>query len=521
MRLRLLHFIWLTLVLASPARGGSLHFTKSHPLIIGIDTDYAPLEYIDMNGMPHGVDVEYTQELMQRMGIPYTYAPNAWKKISGDVIHGRVDLGMMVYSPYRVDSVNYSRAVFRLYYQIVYRASDESNFDVRNLSGKHIAFMASRPVKDTLTKVGARLEVVEDLNKTFKQLSEGHYDAIICFRYQARYIINKYGLDNLATEELTLTPREYCYVSRSKELIDAINPYLVQMEKDGTKEEIYGHVTSQFGGIEIPTWVWFVIAAVVLLSMLVVLLLQRRHALALRKEVERAQQSERLKTIFLGNVSHALRTPLNAIIGFSDLLTNAGEDSISADDRQELLRLINDNGKELLYFINELLQLSNIEGSQLELNLVDTNVGQLANEYMVQLKPLVAEGVATKVEGDGQLTVPLDLSVMQTLTMHLLKNAARNTSHGSITLRYAVVRNQLQVQVSDTGSGLPEDLKGDIFRLLAGKNTYVQNKTPGLGLSICKAIIDKLGGTITAQSETGKGTTVTFAIPILKNKQKP
>ena len=66
-------------------------------LIVGIDADYAPLEYVDEKGIPHGYDVEFTNILMERLGFKFTYAPNTWENIAGDVLHGRVDLGMMIY----------------------------------------------------------------------------------------------------------------------------------------------------------------------------------------------------------------------------------------------------------------------------------------------------------------------------------------------------------------------------------------------------------------------------------------
>ena len=170
---------------------------------------------------------------------------------------------MMVYSPYRKDSTNYSKAIFRLYYQIVYRRDSQSKFDVRHLGGKSIAYMSSRPIKDTLTRVGAQLCVIQDLSRAVRDLSEGRYDAIICFRYQAKYFIEKYQLKNLATEDLTLAPREYCYVSHDRELIALINSELEKMEAEGRIDAIYGEVYSSFGGIRIPTWIWYLLISLV------------------------------------------------------------------------------------------------------------------------------------------------------------------------------------------------------------------------------------------------------------------
>ena len=213
----------LTCISTTMACAAVSDYSKEHPLLFGIDMDYPPMEFIDEEGQPQGYDIEFTKELMERLDISIAYSPNTWENISGDVLHGRVDLAMMVYSPYRKDSTNYSKAIFRLYYQIVYRRDSQSKFDVRHLGGKSIAYMSSRPIKDTLTRVGAQLCVIQDLSRAVRDLSEGRYDAIICFRYQAKYFIEKYQLKNLATEDLTLAPREYCYVSHDKKLIEAIN----------------------------------------------------------------------------------------------------------------------------------------------------------------------------------------------------------------------------------------------------------------------------------------------------------
>ena len=122
MRQRIISLL-LLLTLALSASADNLGYSQDKPLLFGIDMDYAPMEYIDGKGIPRGFDVEFTRRLMERMDIPFTFAPNTWANIAGDVLHGKVDLGMMVYSPYRKDETNYSRAVFRLYYQIVYQRS--------------------------------------------------------------------------------------------------------------------------------------------------------------------------------------------------------------------------------------------------------------------------------------------------------------------------------------------------------------------------------------------------------------
>ena len=596
MKLRLYSILLLMSAFAIAVSADNLGFSDKKPLQFGIDKDYAPLEFVNEKGVPSGADVECTKLLMKRLNIPFEYKPNTWGAIAGDVLQGRVDLGMMVYSPYRKDVTNYSRAVIRLYYQIVTRKGTEKSYGLRDMHNMKVALMASRPVRDTLQKIGANLVIIEDLTKAMKDLSAGKYDAVVCYRYQAKFLIGKHKLDNLVQEDLTLTPREYCYVSNNKKLIDAIDKELDKMEDEGLIDEVYGNVASTFNGVIIPRWVYGAIAAFVLVSLLVVILNQMRNAHKLKKALELAREneekakkseeiahanaemakeseaiakanaqkakaseeearriadvarrnakeaeynaqiasqneakareaaeaarkSEELKDIFLGNMSHSLRTPLNAIIGFSDLLMTMEEGMMPKEEVNNLLQLINKNGLELLHLINELLSLSEVEGEkhlfQREVTDVDYEMGQFAAEIRQQLK----EGVTLEVEEpvDG-LRAHLDKKLLRIVTMHLLDNALQHTKQGKIKLSYYVKEGGMYVEVKDTGEGLPAKLKENIFGLLSDKNTYTHDESqdnPGLGLSVCKAIIDRCNGKIGVRENTedGHGTIFWFWTP--------
>lgn len=597
MKLRLINIL-LLITFAISANADNLGYSTNKPLIFGIDKDYPPLEYVDEEGNPSGFDVEFTKVLMSRLDIPMKFAPNTWGAIAGDVLNGRVDLGMMVFSPYRKDVTNYSRAVFRLYHQIVTRKGEKRNYGLRDVKGMTIALMASRPVIDTLTKVGAKIVVVEDLTKTFKELSAGKYDALICYRYQAKFLIAKHHLDNLVGEDLTTTPREYCYVSHDKKLIDAINRELDKMEEEGVMEDIYANVASSFEGVIIRKWVWYAVAGAVFAILFGVILLQLRNTRQLKKALgiareneekakaneekakaseeaarkseemarqseevaranaekaraseaeaqrnanvarrnakeaehnaliasqneakareaaEAARKSEELKDIFLGNMSHSLRTPLNAIIGFSDLLMSMADGDLPREERDNLLQLINKNGLDLLHLINELLSLSEVEGdSQLfkrEVTDVDYEMGQYAAEIRQQLHKGVTLEVVEPIDG---LRALVDKKLMRIVTMHLLENAMQHTTEGKITLTYYLKEGGMYVEVKDMGEGLPEKLKENIFGLLADRNTYTHDENqdnPGLGLSVCKAIIDRCNGKIGARDNTEDGIGTIF-----------
>lgn len=489
------------------------NYSKAHPLLFGIDMDYPPMEYVDEEGEPSGYDIEFTKELMRRLNLPMTYSPNSWKNISGDVLHGRVDLAMMVYSPYRKDSTNYSRAVFRLYYQVVYRSNEQKKFDMRNISGHSIAYMASRLITDTLIRAGAKLFVVEDLAEAVRDLASGEYDAIICFRYQAKYIMEKYRLTNLVAEDLSLTPREYCYVSHDKELIGLINKELEKMEAEGFIDEYYSGVKASFGGTVIPEWIWYLLLALVFTFLLVLVIVLRRNQRKLRHEMERAQRSERMKTIFLNNISHALRTPLNSIIGFSDVLRNEDE-TLVPEERRRLAGLVNDSGGQLLYFINELLELSDLETRELLFKRTEIDLHKAMESYAEEVTPKLQQGVKMKVHGDGNQRIMADEKLMHFVVMHFLNNAATYTNRGIVTLTYKTEADKLYIGVKDTGAGVSEKLRDNVFGLMTDKDSFVENEFTGLGLTTCKAIIDRCGGEIGLESPARGGALFWVKVPV-------
>ena len=508
-------------VLAFEVSAGTLSYSKEKPLIFGIDFDYAPLEYVNEKGDPCGLDITFTEILMKRLNIPYTYSANTWENIAGDVLHGKVDLGMMVFSPYRQKETNYSRAVFKMYYQMITRKGESSGLGLRDIKGKKIAFMESRPVRDTLSKAGAKTIIVKDLKMAVNELTHGQYDAVICFRYQANFLINAYGYGDLEAEDLTLMAREYCYVSHDKQLIDTINVVLAELEKEGVIEEVYGGVKSSFGGLRIPMWVWFLLTGVVIVSLVVVLILQRIARKRVHMEMVRAQKSEDLKDVFMSNVSHALRTPLNAIVGFSDLMKD--DESMGREEVNTLVKLVNKNSHQMLHLVNQLMSIGDIVGNKQLFDRRETDVDAEMHLYAAEIRSQLRTGVDIKVVGPkGGLKALLDPKLLRLVTMHMLENAMKHTKEGKIQLSYFLKDGVFHVEVKDTGEGVPEELKANLFDMLNDKNAYTQEEAPGLGLSICKAIIDRCDGKVgyRENQEDGRGSVFWFWAPVqILNRQ--
>ena len=262
------------------------------------------------------------------------------------------------------------------------------------------------------------------------------------------------------------------------------------------------------------SWQSIIFILILVLFAICLFLVQHYYHVRLRNEIGRAQRSERIKTVFMANVSHALRTPLNAIITDSQKLL----DNEESDPKKlkAMMTTINQNGKQLLYFISQLLELSSFDSNMATFTLIEVNLAELIASYRreaqrdagAEVKVVVRSPLSPHAKG------MVDTNLMYQLMTHLLHNALAHTQEGTITIDYDYADNGLKIEVIDTGDGEPQDFKSNFSTLIQGNDSLALfNQRSGLGLSICKSIVEGLHGTIDLKSEKGKGTHVTVWIP--------
>ena len=488
-----------------------LGFSKDRPLVMGMNTSYAPLQYVNSQGLPTGYDVEFTKKLLMRMGIPYTFSPNHWDKMSPGIIGGKYDMGMLVYSSYRKDTTNYSDAVFRMYYQVVYRKKDFAEFDFRHLKGKRIAYMKSRPIGLMLKDEEADGYPITDLNEAIVDLANGKYDGVICYRFQAKYHVGLLHLsDQLKADDLSLEPREYCYASHDKRLIDAINAELKKMEAEGIVDEIYGQeVAERFGDIKIPMWVWWLLTGLVFLFMVVYVVNKNRYNRrlqsanaqlqqnnkALQLATARAEESTRMKSIFIKQISHEIRTPLNIICGFTQVLTTTDAELDKAEKRDMSVQII-DNAERITGLVNKMLALAEINSSVVLEREDHTSAAVIAQEAIKAAGINKASHVQfnlVKLFGAEQLFDTHLRSAVLAL-QQLLDNAKKFTEQGQVTLQISNHEGLACFVVEDTGTSIPVYQAERIFDEFVQLDEYSDGT--GIGLSIARSLARRLGGDI-------------------------
>ena len=231
----------------------------------------------------------------------------------------------------------------------------------------------------------------------------------------------------------------------------------------------------------------------------------------LKRETERANDSGRLKSVFLANMTHEIRTPLNAIVGFSDLL-QAIE---SPEDKKEMIRVIHNNCDMLLRLINDILVLSNFDANAMQLVPAWVDFSHEFDDICQSLQQRVQEPGVEFLKDNPlpSLVVNIDNGRIQQVITNFVTNAVKYTRQGHIRVGYRLEDdNQLYVYCEDTGTGIPQEKQTAVFERFVKLNDYIQGT--GLGLSICKAIVEKCGGHIGVDSEEGKGSNFWFRIPV-------
>ena len=248
---------------------------------------------------------------------------------------------------------------------------------------------------------------------------------------------------------------------------------------------------------------------------------EHQQQLLLQEITKNALSADRAKSEFLGVMSHELRTPLNGILGFSDILLQ--ERQISPDVRDKI-NIIQSSGQSLLRILEDILEFTRVEGGGLKLQTIPFSLSELAwkairlvetgaKEKNLQLFVLLRENVPCTVLGDPER--------IQQVLLNLLRNAVKFTDTGTVTLRVSLASQEgdyfrIHFEVEDTGAGIPENEREKIFLPFTQGDSSLSRKYDGIGmgLTIANRLLEKMGSSISLESQVGKGSIFSFDLSL-------
>ena len=225
----------------------------------------------------------------------------------------------------------------------------------------------------------------------------------------------------------------------------------------------------------------------------------------------KAEESDRLKSAFLANMSHEIRTPLNAIVGFSKLITYA----TSAEEKNQYSEIIERNSEMLLNLFNDILDLASLEADSLKFNIRPIKLIDICLQLEQQFCHKTQNGVKLILDDvDADMHTSGDWNRIIQIISNLLSNATKFTPKGEIHFGYREKEDFVEFYVKDSGIGIPAARIATIFRRFGKVDDFVQGT--GLGLTLCRMLVEKMGGRIWLRSQEGQGSRFYFTLPLIR-----
>ena len=511
------------------------------------DPNWMPVDFVDSKGVHKGIVAELVKIIEKKLDLSFNLLYfNAW----ADGLHGmrnsEVDfMGSVQRTGERESFLNFTDPYIIIPTVILVRKNYSDEINSKQINKMLLAGVRDYAHVEYVNKTYPEAEIIEydDNLIALMQASLGNTDGVIIDLMSASALIEKYNITNLNIGTTLEYSLELRFASRKDlpELNSILQKTLADIDESQKQEIIRNWVNIQIlgsGSFLSRNFKYFIIAGILLLVITILILL---ISLSLKKQVyartlelnneveqknlalERAAESDKLKTAFLNNLSHEIRTPMNGIVGFSTLLRNK---KITGEQIDQYTRIIDASAYQLLNIVDDILEMAHIESNQVSIHKqqfdLQSFLNSIYNQYKYQVKEKNLEFILSIPESPI-FSLYTDKTKLGVIISKLIDNSLKFTPKGKIEFGYEVSGEFLKFFVEDTGIGVTNEMHERLFdrfyKIESMDSQFFGGS--GLGLPISKGFTELLGGKIWFESNAEMGSVFFFTIPISEYTQIP
>lgn len=493
-----------------------------------------PYLFNNNEGVPDGIFIDFVNTIEQKINYSFKKVNyDNWPELYTDATSGKIDIILDIpETKKRSEIFDFYSGFLKSNYVII--TTKNKKITYKNLSNYSIVLPEDYAIVETLQTnfSDININILPEERSCLLAVSNGSYDAYLAPKLIANYFIHDLNLKNLVISDKT--PFNYepkIAVTKTKPELSkivskAIESITFKEKKQIMNNWLYDRIQPYY--MQLHFWIitiglLFTIIIVFILSNVILNKKVKKRTLLLHKALDKAYENKEIKNRFIQNISHEIRTPMNSILGFSELLSKEG---ITKEELLSYTQHINSSGKKLVNIIDSILDVSNLETSENQLNYQEITLS-LILEGLDKTYRNVAEdknielNFYTQITPDDQFLI--DKNAIQKIYNNLIDNALKFTNEGSVEVHTQYINKNLIVKIKDTGIGIDELHKKAIFEIfslhdLSNTNTI---KGLGIGLAIVKKKVTSMNGDITFISKPTKGTCFKVTLPIAKVTPKP
>lgn len=492
---------------------------------------YPPYQFTNEQGKMDGIFVDFLELIEQKIDYKFKkiYYEN-WSNLINDAKNNKIDLILEIQNT--KDKENYLSfypPIFESKHVIVQKKGDpiikylKNTVDIKLILPNQYSIVEEIRRKYPNIIIGLGENDLDCLQK----VSDGEYDAYIAPKAVIHYLINKYNFNNLiSSSEIKLTYKPGLAVNKKNEILQSIVKKsfksISNKEKSAILENwLFDIVTPFYEKSSFWVWVSFCFICLLILILSINFYLKyiiKRRTIQLRVAKEKAEESDRLKTIFIQNISHEIRTPMNGIIGFSELFT---KEDLTFEEQKEYAKIIANNSKDLIVIIDNILEIAKLQTERISVRPEEIDLDALFEsiykKYHQKAKEKNINLVVESKHNKACEHVLIDKAKLFKIVLNLIDNAIKFTQMGSIVIQYEIIASSIVISIKDSGIGIQKKDQETIFQNFSQSEKEISKNHGGLGLglSIAKKNSDLIGGKITFTTQENQGSTFILTLPYI------